>query len=195
MSRAACSLLFHPLTTFPFPSNHRFEADFGNLRRIVFLSLPRFVSSMSDQIPILSIRLDFLEELPDDSVRHAMVNIRLRRCQMGGLQSAKIIQARSLTSLLTSFECRGVGKGETYLPEENRIIRSIRCSAPSIRFLTISCLKGLVRARLASTQVLALDSMQAKPTRNFASPLSPGMDQNDVEISLNDSGSISDAVI
>jgi len=50
--------------------------------------------------------------------------------------------------------------------------------ALSIRFLTISCLKGLVRARLASTQVLALDSMKAKPTRNFASPLSfPALDQ------------------
>ena len=99
MSQCGLELTFPPAHHISFPFQSSLRSRFWQPPPDPFLSLPRLVSSMSDQIPILSIRLDFLEELPDDSVRHAMGNIRLRRCQIGGLQSAKIIQARSLFGL------------------------------------------------------------------------------------------------
>ena len=80
MSQCGSELYFSTRSPHLLPFQ-RFEADFGNLG--------------PSQLP----RLDFLEELPDDSVRQLMVSIRLRRRQMGGLQSAKIILDRSLTSL------------------------------------------------------------------------------------------------
>ena len=47
----------------------RFEADFGNLGPS--FSAAQIRVQYVRPIPILSIGLDFLEELPDDSVRHA----------------------------------------------------------------------------------------------------------------------------
>jgi len=61
------ALLFHRLTTSP--SFQRFEADFGNLGPS--FSAAQIRVQYVRPIPILSIGLDFLEELPDDSVRHA----------------------------------------------------------------------------------------------------------------------------